>query len=129
MGVPQSAGSRTKGGTTAVAAFRRVIYNSQIHSETNRATQQVSHSFLCNPCNPDLAIFYWGFGSPAVSCVVCVSQTSYLLPAESLCCCVEPDSLPSSSESLCCVWSQLYNFLQVEPLCCVESQTQSLSSD
>ena len=26
----------------------RVIYNSQIHSETNSATQQVSHSFLCN---------------------------------------------------------------------------------
>ncbi len=32
----------------AVAAFRRVIYNSQIHSETNRATQQVSHPLLCN---------------------------------------------------------------------------------
>ena len=30
----------------AVAAFRRVIFYSQIHSETNRATQQVSHSFL-----------------------------------------------------------------------------------
>ena len=30
------------------AAFRRVIYNSQIHSETNLVTQQVSHLFLCN---------------------------------------------------------------------------------
>ena len=37
-----------KAAHTAEAAFRRVIYNSQIHSETNPATQQVSHSFLCN---------------------------------------------------------------------------------
>ena len=26
----------------------RVIYNSQIHPETNLVTQQVSHPFLCN---------------------------------------------------------------------------------
>ena len=32
----------------AVAAFRRVIYNSLIHSETNLVTQQVSHPFLGN---------------------------------------------------------------------------------
>ena len=51
----------------AVAAFRRVICYSQIHSETNRATQQVSHSLLVTtPCNPDLSIFYQGSGSPAV---------------------------------------------------------------
>ena len=45
MGVPQSAGSRTTGGSTAVEAFRRVICNLQIHTEINRATQQASHSF------------------------------------------------------------------------------------
>ena len=51
----------------AVAAFRRVIYNSQIHSETNRATQQVSHLLLVTtPCNPDLSTFYQRSGSPAV---------------------------------------------------------------
>ena len=32
-----------KAAHTAVAAFRRVIYNSQIHSETNREAQQVSY--------------------------------------------------------------------------------------
>ena len=37
-----------KAAHTAEAAFRRVIYNSQIHPETNRAAQQVSHPFLCN---------------------------------------------------------------------------------
>ena len=42
---PVKSGSRTKGGSTAVEAFQRVICNSQIHTETNRATQQVSHSF------------------------------------------------------------------------------------
>ena len=37
-----------KAAHTAEAAFRRVIYNSQIHPETNLVTQQVSHPFLCN---------------------------------------------------------------------------------
>ena len=46
MGAPQSAGSRTKGGTTAVEASRRVIRSSQIPTDTNLVTQQVSHSFL-----------------------------------------------------------------------------------
>ena len=37
-----------KAAHTAEVAFRRVIYNSRIHSETNLVTQQVSHPFLCN---------------------------------------------------------------------------------
>ena len=35
-----------KAAHTAVAAFWIVIYNSQIHPETNLVTQQVSHPFL-----------------------------------------------------------------------------------
>ena len=82
MGAPQSAGSRTKGGSTAVEAFRRVICNSQIHTETNRATQQVSHSFsaVTTPCNPDSTLSYWESGSSTVARM-----------------CGEPDQLPSSS--------------------------------
>ena len=73
-------------------AFRKVIHNSQIHSETNREAQQVSYFFstVTTPCNPDSTLSYEESGSPAVACCV-VSQTSYLLLAESLSCVCEPD--------------------------------------
>ena len=73
----------------AVAAFRRVIFYSQIHSETNRATQQVSHSLLVTtPCNPDLSIFSQGAGESCCAWVWCVSQLYYSLLVEPLCWCV-----------------------------------------
>ena len=82
MGVPQSAGSRTKGGSTAVEAFRRVICNSQIPTDTNLVTQQVSHFFpgVTTPCNLNLPVFYLWSGSLLLPAAVC-----------------EPDQLPSSS--------------------------------
>ena len=82
MGVPQSALLRTEGGSTAVEGFRKVIHNSQIHSETNREAQHVSYFFstVTTLCNPDSTLSYWESGSSAVTCV-----------------CGEPDQLLSSS--------------------------------
>ena len=75
--------------------FRKVIHNSQIHSETNREAQHVSYFFstVTTPCNPDSTLSYWESGSSAVTCVCVESQTSYPLPAESL----SYTQLPSSS--------------------------------
>ena len=81
-------------------AFRKVIHNSQIHSETNREAQQVSYFFstVTTPCNPDSTLSYGESGSSAVTCVCVESQTSYLLPAESLSYwCESRTQLPSSS--------------------------------
>ena len=54
----------------------------QIHPETNRVAQQVSHfsSTVNTPCNPDSTLSYEESGSPVLSVVS-----------------GEPDQLPSSS--------------------------------
>ena len=82
-------------------AFRKVIHNSQIHSETNREAQQVSHFFsaVTTQCNLDLTLPSWESGSPIVACCV-ESQTSYLLTAESLSCMCELDSATFFQPSL-----------------------------
>ena len=93
MGAPQSAGSRTKGGTHSgggvpesdlqlTDSFRDKPYDSASESFLSMQQLRVIRTWLSSA---------EGSRSPAVSCVVCVSQTSYLLPAESLCCSVEPD--------------------------------------
>ena len=52
-------------------AFRKVIHNSQIHSETNREAQQVSYFFsaVTTPCNPGPTLSYGESGSLLYLCV------------------------------------------------------------
>ena len=130
VGAPQSAGSRTKGGTSSgggvpesdlqlTDSFRDKPCDSASESSFSVQQHRVIRTYLSST----------GVWESCCFLCVCVSQLYNFLPVEPLCCCVsQTHCLLLVSRCAVCVEPAL-QLPSCGALCCVESQTQSLSSD